>query len=105
MNDDYIVWKGSRFDFQVTTDEEDAVSITLALKDADDNNFEFTEPVVDGVADFQDSDVTDLAAAEYEYQIYENYATGNPTIFPDTDKCEGECELPTITICEAIEVS
>lgn len=103
--DDVTAWKNARFDFQIVTEEADAVSATLVLKD-EDNTYEFTQPFVDLVADFQSEvGITALPVADYDYMVYENYATGLPVAFPDPDNCDGECDLPTITICEAIEVS
>lgn len=100
------VWHNARLDLQFVVEEDDVESITIALQDSDDNNYEFTQPVVDNVADFQSEDgIPSLPVGEYTYMVYENYDEGLPAAYPDPDNCDGECDLPTITICEAVEVS
>lgn len=99
---DFSIWQGGRLDLQVVTDLGEAVSATIVLINSDGEEFEFTEPFVDLVADFQDVEgIAELPAGVYEYRVEENYASGLPEIFPDPNNCDGECELPTITICEA----
>lgn len=101
----YVVWQDSRLDLQVETDEDDAVSVTIALKEGE-NTHEFTQPFVDNIADFQSEEgIPSLEVGVYDYMLYVNYATGLPVAFPDPNDCDGDCDLPTITICEAIEVS
>lgn len=104
--EDLTVWKNARFDFQLVAEDEDTVSATITLKDSADNTYEFTQPFVDLVADFQsETGIPSLPVGVYEYMLYENYADGLPIAYPDPDNCIGDCELPTLTICEAIEVS
>lgn len=105
--DNMTVWKDARFDLQqVVVEYDDVVSVTIALQDVDGNNYEFTQPVVNLIADFQSEvGIPSLPVGEYTYMVYENYATGLPAAYPDPENCDGECDLPTITICEAIEVS
>lgn len=103
---DLIVYKDSRLDLQITQDETDSVSMTMALKDTSDNTYEFTVAFVDGVADFQSEvGIPTLPVGVYEYMLYENFDTGLPIAYPDPSNCEGDCVLPTLTICESIEVS
>lgn len=96
-----VAWQNTRLDFQFVAEDDDSVSATLVMIDSEDNAYEFTVPFVDKIADFQSEEgITALPAGVYDYIVYENFSEGLPIAYPDPDKCNGECELPTITICD-----
>lgn len=102
--DSFKVKQGSRFDFAVETDDSEAQSATLVLRDDNDTVYEFTEPFSDNLAYFGDrEDITTLPTGVYEYQINENHESGLPDKLPNPDNCTGDCEFPTITICESLD--
>lgn len=102
-NDNISIRQGARLDLQITQADADSVSATLLLQDADDNIYEFEVEYVDGIADFTDrEDISTLDVGTYSYQINENFASGQPDIYPDTSSCDDGCELPTFEICESI---
>ena len=103
--DNLTAWQNARLDLQFYAEDDDALSATLVLKNGD-TTYEFTQPFVDKIADFQSEvGITALPVGVYDYMVYEHYDSGLPAAYPDPRNCDGECDLPTITICEAIEVS
>lgn len=99
MND-MTAWQNTRLDFQLVSEDDDSVSATLVMIDSEDNAYEFTEQFVNKIADFQsESGITALPEGVYSYIVYENFSEGLPIAYPDPNDCDGECELPTITIC------
>ena len=95
--------QGARLNFTIYQADESSVSATFI---AVSGNVTITDtvPYVNGEAHFQfDSPDTDVVGT-YEYQINENFATGSPDIYPNTDNCDGDCDLPTLEICESLEI-
>lgn len=45
-----------------------------------------------------------LAVGEYEYMITIEYQDGTLEKLPDADLCEGDCELPKLIVCKAIDL-
>jgi hypothetical protein len=45
---------------------------------------------------------TDLPTGEYTYMLIVTYADGTIEKLPNTEACDGDCSLPTLTICESI---
>lgn len=105
MNTDNMqIRAGARLTFTIQRADDEAVSATFIAK--------YEEAIItatenydsEGVATFQfDSPDTDVVGT-YEYQINENFATGSPDIYPSTDDCDGDCDLPTLEICESLEL-
>ncbi len=89
--------QGSLISLDVERASDTAISATLLYNGpiAD----QITELYVNGVAHFEFS-LDDVG--EYEYQINESYESGPPDIYPNMDNCDGDCDLPKITICEAL---
>lgn len=102
MSKEMKIRAGARLSFTITRADSEAVSATFIAR-LDD--LIITDTVAydeDGVAAFQfDSPDTDVVG-EYEYQINENFASGSPDIYPTAD-CDGDCDFPTLEICESIE--
>ncbi len=95
------VRRTGRLGFTVTQADESSVSATFIMQ-SDTDTVQVTEDYVDGVASFSiESPGTDVVGT-YEYQINENFATGSPDIYPSGDDCDGDCDLPTVEICESL---
>lgn len=103
------IWQNSQVPLLVTQGDPDSLSATIVLSLQDDS----IVLTVTKTANFVDVDGTmtadlTLDAADtategvYEYQILENFASEDPLVYPDPDSCDGDCELPTITICESL---
>lgn len=93
--------QGARLNFTVEQADPESISATFLARNGD---VYITDTVAyaDGVAEFQfDSPDTDEVGV-YEYQISENFETGSPDIYPNFDNCDGDCDFPTLEICESI---
>lgn len=100
--DNMQIRQGARLNFTIYQADPGSVSATfIAVFGA--NIITDTVAYTNGEADFQfDSPDTDVVGT-YEYQINENFATGSPDIYPNTNDCDGDCDLPTLEICESLE--
>lgn len=95
---------GARLNFTITKEDTEAISATFIAMDSLGNTITDTITYVEGIAAFQfDAPDTDIIGV-YEYQVSENFATGSPDIYPNIDCCDGDCELPTLEICESIQI-
>lgn len=84
----------------------DASSATVTLRGQNTGTLiAKTGTFVDGTADVSlDPDDT-LIVDTYDYMITVTYDNGDIKKFPDAD-CDGDnCDFPTITICEALDIS
>jgi len=94
---------GARLNFTITRANDDAISATFIADDGAGHIITDTIAYTDGVADFQfDSPDTDNVGT-YDFQVNENFATGSPDIYPNADGCDGDCDFPTLEICESLE--
>jgi hypothetical protein len=94
---------GARLNFTITRANDDAISATFIADDGVGHIITDTIAYTDGVADFQfDSPDTDNVGT-YDFQVNENFATGSPDIYPNADGCDGDCDFPTLEICESLE--
>lgn len=105
--DSFKVRQGSRVPLTVTQGDENSISATLRMKE------QTTGEIIEVTGDFVEVDdvmVADLSldsedtavAGVYDYLILENFESEDPLIYPDPSNCDGECEFPTITICESL---
>lgn len=87
----------------LTVEAEDATSATLYIGETGDIQVTQTATFVDGSADLT-VDATDMEITPdtYKYQIVIEYDNGDVRKYPDTS-CE-DCELPTITVCETLDM-
>lgn len=102
MSDDFKIRFGSLEEFEVTRGDESAISVTWILSDKDTNEvFSFTSMYnSEGIAIIT---LDDLPVGEYEYQVNENFESGDQSIYPDPKDCEDDsCELPTLEVCYSI---
>lgn len=108
MNDETI-WQGATYESTITDTELTADTVQLTLKNIDTGDVIPVDPVsfetVDGlrVATIYVND-TDVVG-DYSMLYTVNYEDGTVAKFPaPTGDCEGDdCDLPTLTICEAID--
>ena len=95
--------KGSRLNLVVYQADPDSISATfIAHLDDPETTIQDTVAYTDGEAHFeiQDTDVVGV----YDYQVNENFTSGNPDIYPADGDCDEEdCEFPTLEICESLE--
>lgn len=96
---------GARLNFSINRADSTAISATFIADDVFGNEISDTVAYdVNGVAAFQfDAPETDIVGV-YEYQVNENFATGSPDIYPSIDGCDGDCEFPTVEICESLKL-
>ena len=109
MND-FKVRQGAQVPLTVVQGDDASVSATLILREqTTDALIQATGAFVDiGGKMLADVSLTGLQTAirgVYDYQVNENFATGDPLKYPDPNNCDGECVFPTITICEALDES
>ena len=98
-------WETSRV--QLMGEQGDPTSISMSLYAFDEDSSYVIEVLdkpfvlVDGVkmADlsFTSPEVTEKRI--YDYYVTENFTNEDPIIYPSPENCEGDCELPTITVC------
>ena len=94
---------GARLTFTIERADPNAISATF-LAVGETVSITDTVDYVSGVANFQfDSPDTDVVGI-YQFQVNENFTTGSPDIYPNTDGCDGDCDFPTLEICESLEV-
>lgn len=96
---------GGRLNFQTLRGDPSAVSATFIMQAQDEPGIVVTatEPYdEDGVAFFDIGSPETDEVGVYDYQINENFTLGSPDIYPDPTGCEGDCEFPTVTICESL---
>lgn len=99
--DSIVIRQGARLDFDVIQADPDSLSATfLAVLQDGDTQIYAQQPYADGVAHFT-IDNTNVVGI-YDYQVMENFAEGNPDIYPNMDNCDGDCDFPTLEICEAL---
>lgn len=96
---------GGRLNFEVHRGDSEAVSATFIMQNQEEPGTVVTATEMyddDGVAFFDiGSPDTDVVGV-YDYQINENFIVGSPDMYPDPTGCEGDCEFPTVTICESL---
>lgn len=103
MNDDnFKIRFGSLEPIEILRGDATAVSVTLIMyEEATEEQYRFTSAYdADGEALLY---IEDVPVGVYEYQVNENYASGDPSIYPDPDDCtDDSCNLPTIEVCYSI---
>lgn len=99
---DMTIRSGGRLSFTVEMADPSAVSATFIMQN-ETVLVEITENYDDdGIAYFDiGSPDTDVVGV-YNYQVNENFATGDPDIYPSMNDCDGDCDFPTIEICESL---
>lgn len=105
---DISIRQGETLSLSVTNDDLTADTLQLVVSDSNDDiviNETANFTTVEGVRGAEIStDDTDLTVGDYSYMLIVTYSDGVVEKLPDPDDCEGDCELPTLTICKAITV-
>jgi hypothetical protein len=99
---DMKIRQGGRLSFEVIRADSEAISATVIFSS---DEYSFSDTIAydeDGKAFFEfgspDTDTVGL----YDYQVNENFSEGSPDIYPSADDCEGDCEFPTLEICQSL---
>ena len=98
------VWEGSQVPLTVEQGDPTSVSASIVMiEQTTEQTYTVTGEYedIDGVmtADVSLTD-TETVVGVYDYYITENFTDEDPLVYPDPDNCDGDCELPTITVCE-----
>jgi len=100
------VRQGAQLNLRITQGDEDSISATVILRPQGGGSLIQQTAVFasgEAVVEFDGDDTAVLGV--YDYQINENFAAADPLKYPDPNDCDDdECEFPTITICEALDV-
>lgn len=99
---DFSVWSGENVSIAIEQGDTESVSATIYLLDEDKN------VVVEETANYETVDDKEIAYIDftapvvgvYTYYFSENFTDEPDLIYPDPDNCDGDCELPSITVCE-----
>lgn len=102
--DNMQVRQGSQLPLQVNQGDSAATSVTIIMRNQETQAvYSVTASYVDGVANLVlGSDQTSVVGV-YDYQFNENVDGEDPIIY--AMDCEGDCDFPTIEVCEALVVS
>ena len=100
--EDITIRQGSRLTFTVQRADENAVSATFRFSNGDVTVEDTVAYDSEGSAYFEFGTPDTDIVGEYEYQVNENFSSGSPDIYPNMDDCDGDCELPKLTICESL---
>jgi hypothetical protein len=100
--------EGETIEFTATDKDDgsaDTFTLTISqdgviLKTAQDN-FTPVDGVPTATAKVTDND---LPIGVYDYMFTTTWTDGFIAKSPDVDECDDECELPTLTICDANDV-
>jgi len=100
----YRVRQGASLPLSV--EAQDATTATITLVGTDTATIiSKSAGFADGVADVSLEPDDTLVEDVYDYMITVTYDNGVVAKFPDAD-CDGDdCSFPTVTICEALDVS
>jgi hypothetical protein len=96
------VRQGGRLTFTITRADAEAISATFIAQLGGVIINETVNYDADGLAYFEIGSPDTDVVGEYQYQINENFATGSPDIYPNSDDCDGDCDLPILEICESL---
>lgn len=106
---DFSIRQGETLTIAVTAQDETAQTLDLVIADSNNNvvihettSFSTTNGVRGAEISTND---TDLDLGDYQYMLQITYEDGTIQKLPDADNCESaDCELPTLTICKALDV-
>lgn len=93
---------GARLNFTVEQADSESISATF-LAVFEDNTITDTVDYVNGKAVFDFNAPDTSIVGVYSYQVSENFTSGSPDIYPNLDGCDGDCDFPTLEICESLE--
>lgn len=107
--DNLQIRQGETLPLTITSDDITADTIRIVVKKENEN------AIIDEIANFSTIDgkriatfsITDTnhPTGEYLYMLTIVYADGTVKKLPDASNCEeGDCDLPKLTICEALDL-
>lgn len=104
---DKSIRRGQTYEDTFITDDVLADTVQLIVSEEDGTviiNETANFAIVDGknTALLSTND-TDHPVGDYKYMYWITDTEGNRYPIPDANDCEGDCELPKFTICEALE--
>lgn len=107
---DLNIRQGATLPLVVEDDDATADTATITIKVDIDSVVAFTKTAnfADGSADLAltASETLALPAGDYIYQLTIAYSDGVVDKYPDPEDsgcADGECDFPTLTICEALD--
>lgn len=104
MDNDIRVRQGAQLNLRVTQGDPTSSSATVILRHQDTQDLiTQTAAFVGGVAEVSFGAVHTAVVGVYDYQVNENFGSSDPLKYPDPNDCDGECEFPTVTICESLD--
>ena len=92
--------RGETLQIPIEADDESAVSVRFLVTKNGVSYIDETEDFVDGKATISTDD-TYIPIGDYEFSYTMTYSDGVIDILPDTDDCDGDCELPVFTVCKS----
>lgn len=99
---------GATLSLQITIDDDTADTAILIVKSTVNSASYLiyeTATFTDGVADIVVSAAdTNIAPGTYIYQITVTYSGGVIEKYPDTENCDGDCDLPEFIVCDSLEL-
>lgn len=106
---DMQIRQGETLTLNIQSDDPTAENVRLVVKKPNEN------AVIDIMADFSvvdgetvaiiETSQTNLPVGVYEYMLTITYSDASIKKLPDASDCEeGDCDLPELTICEAIDL-
>lgn len=106
---DIFIRKGETLELNIKADDNTAETVQFLVAQDDGTvlinetaNFTTEDEVTSATIRTND---TNHPLGSYDYQFTITYSDDFIEILPDSSACTGDCELPKLTICEAIDVS
>lgn len=97
---DITIRQGETLQIPIEADDNTAVSVRFQVFKGTTVYIDVTETFVDGKATVFTND-TNIAIDEYQYMLTVTYSDGTIDILPDPEMCEdGDCTLPTFSVCQ-----
>lgn len=104
---DLSIRQGETLSLTITVDDLTADTVRFLAENGDGDSIDETVnfSTVDGVrtASIETND-TNLPIGDYEYMLTVTYDGGIVEKLPDSNCDSEDCSLPTLTICEALDV-
>ncbi len=107
--DNLQIRQGETLTLNLTSDDITADTVRIVVKKPNEN------AIIDEIASFSTIDGKRIAVIStsdtnkpvdtYQYMLTITYADGSVKKLPDASNCEeGDCDLPELTICEALDL-
>lgn len=105
--EDINIRRGETLEITIIADDISATTVKLTVAETDGTvvltqTENFATDDGDRIATIKTND-TDIPEATYEYMLTITYDDGTVEKLPDVSDCEDNCDLPTLTICKALD--